>query len=78
MHSFSVSLEFRQVAENLVLQILGLATFTIFCSWLSRILSLAFYKNSDFGQFFLTLVGVLGWVILGLVFWSRTVSLVYW
>ena len=77
VHIFSVSLAFHQVAEKLVLQILGLATFTIFCSWLSRILSLVFHKIQILVNFFLTL-GILGLVILGLVFWSRTISLVYW
>ena len=48
------------MAENLVLQILGLATFTIFCSWLSRILSLAFHKNSNFGQIFFDFGGCFG------------------
>ena len=36
MDTFSVSLAFHQVAENLVLQILGLLIFTNFCSWRSR------------------------------------------
>ena len=34
------------------LQILGLSIFIIFCSWPSRFLTFASYKNSNFGQNF--------------------------
>ena len=36
------------MTENLILQILEFSNFIIFCSWPSRILNLAFYKNSNF------------------------------
>ena len=40
------------MTENLVLQILGLSIFIIFCSWPSRFSKLTFYKNSNFDQKF--------------------------
>ena len=40
------------MTENLVLQILGFSFFIISCSWISRILYLAIYKNSNFDQKF--------------------------
>ena len=36
------------MTEKLVLQIMGLSCFIIFCSWPSRKLNLVSYKNSNF------------------------------
>ena len=58
--SFSVSLAFDYVSEKLVLQILGLSIFKTFYSRPSKILTLAFYKNPNFGKF----LGILGWLIV--------------